>query len=101
MKSEKPKATGESGPKDGKAMATVPGSFPPIRLSERSRQALFALLAIFAIGLVSYVILFAEPKDTPADIDTFVGTVLGSPSVSLFFDMRDTAQDDTSRIYLR
>ena len=72
---------------------------PSIKLSERDRQAGFALLALLAVALVAYVVFLAPPTDTPSDMDTFVGRVLGAPAVSLFFDMRGTPPSDVSRIY--
>ena len=108
MKNENKKAAqAKPGVSAGKAEKTAqPGSsavkgagFPSIKLSERDRQAGFALLAVAAIALVAYVVFLAPPSDTPSDMDTFVGRVLGAPSVSLFFDMRNTPPEAASKIY--
>ena len=85
---EKPVATAGKG-----------AGFPSIKLSERDRQAGFALLALLAVALVAYVVFLSPPADTLSDMDTFVGRVLGAPAVSLFFDMRSAPPADVSRIY--
>jgi hypothetical protein len=96
------KASASSG--KGTAQAEKAGAgkgpmLPSIKISERDRQAGFALLALLAVALVAYAVFLSPPADTPSDMDTFVGRVLGAPSVSLFFDMRDTPPSDVSRIY--
>jgi len=68
-------------------------------LSERDRQALFALLAIAAIGLAAYVLFLAEPADAPSDMDTFVGKVLASPNAALFFDVRGASAEEARIVY--
>lgn len=97
MKNENKKAA----PVEKKAASSPAGKgmFPSIKLSESDRQAGFALLAVAAIALVAYVVFLAPPSDTPSDMDTFVGRVLGAPSVSLFFDMRNTPPEAASKIY--
>ena len=113
MKSEKKNAAGKGGSEAqagkpsaaGKAGNAAQGAgqgkgiFPSIKLSERDRQAAFALLAILAAGLAAYAIFIAEPPDPAADIDTFVGNVLASQNVALFFDMRNTPPEAASKIY--
>jgi len=108
MKSEKKDAAGaQQAPCAGKggqaqpgnAAAAAKGAIPAIRLSERDRRAAFALLAVLAAGLAAYVLFLAEPADPEADIDTFMGSVLSSQSVALFFDMRGSQPEDASRIY--
>jgi len=74
-------------------------SFPSIKLSERDRQAGFVLLAIAAIALAAYVLLFTSPSDTPSDMDTFVGRMLGANSVSLFMDARGASQESSRIIF--
>jgi len=64
------------------------GNFPAIKLSQRDRRAGFAFLAVAAVALVAYVLVLAPPSDTPSDMDTFVGRVLGADSVSLLMDAR-------------
>ena len=88
-----------SAAKAGKEAQQGAIALPSIKLSERDRQAGFALLAIAAVALVAYVLFFAPPPDTPSDMDTFVGKVLGVPAVSLFFDMRDAPPEAASKIY--
>ena len=93
------KAATEAQAKKQGAAAGKGGMFPSIKLSERDRQAGFALLCLLAVALVAYALFIATPPDTPSDMDTFVGRVLAAPSVSLFFDMRGTPSSDASRIY--
>jgi len=91
MKNGNKKADAEPGP--------AKGALPSFRLSEGDRQAGFALLAIAAVALAAYALFFLPPTDAPSDMDTFVGKVLGSPTVSLFFDMRNTPPEAASKIY--
>ena len=113
MKNENKKVAG----KGENAGAGKGAGFPAIKLSEHGsrlrddcaplsgglkegdRQAGFALLAVAAAALAAYALFFLPPADTPSDMDTFVGRVLGAPAVSLFFDMRNTPQGSASRIY--
>ena len=102
MKNEKAVAgKGEKAAQPGKpgAGAAKGAGLPPIKLSERDRQAGFALLAVAAIALVAYVLFFTPPPDAPSDMDTFVGRVLGAPAVSLFFDVRNTPSGSVGKIY--
>ena len=75
------------------------GIFPSIKLSERDRQAGFALLVVAAISLVAYVLFFTPPVDKPSDMDTFVGRVLGSNNVSLFLDARGASQESSRIVF--
>ncbi|MFA6907385.1 MAG: hypothetical protein WC263_01000 [Candidatus Micrarchaeia archaeon] len=75
------------------------GALPPIKLSERDRQAGFALLAILALGLVAYVVFLAPPADAPSDMDTFVGRVLGSKNVALLMDARGASQESKQIVF--
>jgi len=89
---------GQKGVQPGKAPAGASG-FPSIKLSERDRQAGFALLAIAAVALAAYVLFFTPPADTPSDIDTFVGRVLGANSVALLMDARGASQDSARIVF--
>lgn len=75
------------------------GKFPSIRLSERDRQAGMALLALLALALVAYVLFLAPPADTPSDMDTFVGRVLGASNVSLLMDARGASQESARIVF--
>ena len=80
----------------------IPGKdtgFPSIKLSERDRQAGVALLAVLAIALAAYVLFLMPPADTPSDMDTFVGRVLGANSVSLFLDARGASQESSRIVF--
>ena len=73
--------------------------FPSIKLTERDRQAGFALLAIAAAALVAYVLFLMPPVDKPSDMDTFVGRVLGANSVSLLMDARGASQESSRVVF--
>jgi hypothetical protein len=75
------------------------GGLPMIKLSEQNRQALFALLAVTASGLAAYAIFFAEPPDSPSDMDTFVGRVLGFDNVAIFMDARGASQESAQAVF--
>ena len=75
------------------------GGFPSIKLTERDRQAGFALLAIAAIALAAYVLFLMPPSDTPSDMDTFVGRVLGSDNVALLMDARGASQESSRIVF--
>jgi len=73
--------------------------FPSIKLSERERQAGFVLLAVVALALAAYVLFLAPASDTPSDMDTFVGRVLGASNVSLLMDARGASQESSRIVF--
>ena len=94
-KAEKAKPAAQAQP----APSAKGNGFPSIKLSERDRRAGFVLLALLALGLVAYVLFLAPPSDTPSDMDTFVGRVLGSSNVALLMDARGASQDSARVVF--
>ncbi len=70
-----------------------------MKLKEKDKLALFALIGVLAIAAGAYVLLFSEEPDNPSDIDGFVSSVMRSSSVSLFFDVRGADADSSRLIY--
>ena len=95
---EKPSVSHGNGEK--KASPAAGGAtFPSIKLSERDRQAGFVLLALLALGLAAYVLFFTPPSDTPSDMETFVGRVIGANNVSLLMDARGANQESARIVF--
>jgi hypothetical protein len=96
-KAEKAKAAVDE--KQKPAPSAKGTGFPSIRLSERDRQAGFVLLAVVAVALVAYALFLAPSSDTPSDMDTFVGRVLGANNVSLLMDARGASQESSRIVF--
>lgn len=69
-----------------------------MKLSEKDRNAAFALLAVLAVAAVLYVALSA-PADKPAGWEEFVGSVGKAESVGLYLDARGADQATAIKIY--
>lgn len=70
-----------------------------MKLSEKSKQAAFALLALCAAAVALYALLFSEPADKPSDLEGFVASVVSSPSIGLFMDARGASQATAKTLY--
>lgn len=75
------------------------GKKPGFSISESSRNALFALLAVLAIGAAAYVFFFSGPSDSPSDGSEFYASLVQSKSVAILYDVRDASQEQATAIF--
>lgn len=68
-------------------------------LSGRDRNALFAVLAVAALGAAAYVIFFSQPADNPADGSEFYARLTQADKVGFLYDVRGAQGDQVSAIY--
>jgi hypothetical protein len=62
-------------------------------LPEGARNALFALLAIAAIGAAAYVFFILPSSDTPADGQEFLNLLVSSSQTGIIYDVRESVND--------
>lgn len=83
-------------PKPASANAAV----PPFRISERDRNAAFALLAIVALATAAYVFFLSEPYDPhSSDGSEFYSLLASAERVGLLYDVRGADDAQASAIY--
>ena len=72
----------------------------PFRISERDRNAAFALLAIVALAAAAYVLFLSEPYDPPSsDGREFYAGLTSASRVGLLYDVRGADDAQASAIY--
>ncbi len=59
-----------------------------MKISEKDKQAAFALLVLSAAAFIAYALFIAEPADKPASLEAFVASAAASPKIGLFLDGR-------------
>ncbi|MEM4634146.1 MAG: hypothetical protein QW275_03260 [Candidatus Anstonellaceae archaeon] len=69
-------------------------------ISEKDRKAIFAVLALLAIALAAYVLLFQPNPDAPSqDGREFYFLLSNSDKVAFLYDVRDASEEQASAIY--
>jgi len=68
-------------------------------LPESGRNALAALLAVLAISVAAYALLFSGQPDNPADGSEFYAMLVSSGKVGIVYDVRGADQLQASAIY--
>lgn len=68
-------------------------------LSEESRNALFAVIALAAVLLAGYVLFLSPPPDSPADGNEFYSRLVAADRVGFLYDVRGANAEQTSAIY--
>lgn len=92
---EHPPTSASAQATDESAQKAKPG------LSQRDRNALFALLAILALGAAAYALFFSGPQDALSpDGQEFYSRLVSSPRATILYDVRGVENDaQNSRIY--
>ena len=94
-------ASGSSKPQAnaGAAKNALPAGKPKTGLSERDRNAIFAVLVAVALFAASYVIFFPPSPDNEADGSEFYARMAAADKVGLLYDARVAQGDQASAIY--
>ncbi len=70
-----------------------------MKISEKDKQAAFALLLIAAAAVVAYAVFFAEAPDSPSTIEGFVANAAARNNLGLFMDARGTDAPTARKIF--
>ena len=70
-----------------------------MKISEKDKQAAFALLILAAAAVVAYALIFATPPDKPSSLDGFVANAANYDNISLFMDARGADTATARKIY--
>ncbi|MCX8195167.1 MAG: hypothetical protein N3G22_03625 [Candidatus Micrarchaeota archaeon] len=68
-------------------------------LSEKQKQALFAILAMAALGAAAFVFFFAQEPDFPSDGSEFYHRLASSGRVGFLYDVRGADERQIQGIY--
>jgi hypothetical protein len=69
-----------------------------MKISERDKQAAFALLVLLAAAVAAYALFFAEPAEKQSDLEGFVASAAASPKIGLFMDGREASAQEVISI---
>jgi hypothetical protein len=98
---QKPKGNTQQEGKASGAQAENAQGTPKPGLSQRDRDALFALLAIAALGAAAYALFLSGQPDAPSpDGHEFYSLLIASQGATILYDVRGVEDDaQNSRIY--